>query len=206
MTAHKIVPSDIAFTDTVKAIQKSKGSRHAYARMEQGEGWETTITEDLAAFIFEQTSVYLATANALGQPYIQHRGGPKGFLRVIDEHTLGFADFRGNRQYISLGNLAENPKAHLFLMDYTHQRRVKIWGVAKVVEDDPDLVASLMPQGYEAKPERAILFTVKAWDSNCPQHIPIRLEAADVNAALAMRDKRIGELEAELARQRAGGP
>jgi predicted pyridoxine 5'-phosphate oxidase superfamily flavin-nucleotide-binding protein len=203
MPANIVVPSDIAFTETVKAIQTRKGSRQAYARMEQGDGWKTSVTKDLAAFIFEQTSVFLGTANAQGQPYIQHRGGPKGFLRVIDEHTLGFSDFRGNRQYISLGNLAENPKAHLFLMDYTHQRRVKIWGEARVVEDDPALVASLMIEDYEAKPERAILFTVKTWDSNCPQHIPVRFEAADVNAALAQRDGRIAELEAELARLRA---
>ncbi len=126
----KHVSSDIAFTGTVKALQARHGSRKAYARMEQGGGWETTITADVAAFIGEQTSFFLASVNADGQPYIQHRGGPKGFLKILDERTLGFADFRGNRQYISVGNLQENPKVHLFLIDYRHQRRVKIWGEA----------------------------------------------------------------------------
>lgn len=191
-------PSDIAFTEAVKAIQTRKGSRSAYARMEQGSGWETTITEDLAAFVAEQRSFFLATANADGQPYIQHRGGPPGFLRVLDDETLGFADFRGNRQYISLGNLVENPKVHLFLIDYEQRSRVKIWGEAKVVEDDPDLVARLTPAGYDARPERAIVIHVSAWDANCPQHIPLRLEADDVAEVIAARDRRIAELEAEL--------
>lgn len=191
-------PSDIAFTDAVKAIQTKKGSRSAYARMEQGRGWSTTITDDLAAFVAEQRSFFLATANAAGQPYIQHRGGPPGFLRVLDEETLGFADFRGNRQYISLGNLVENAKVHLFLIDYEQRSRVKIWGEAKVVEDDPDLVARMTPAGYDARPERAIVIHVSAWDANCPQHIPLRLEADDVAEVIAARDRRIAELEAEL--------
>ena len=190
--------SDVAFTGTVKAIQTRKGSRQAYARMEQRGGWETELTEELAAFIGEQTSFYLATANADGQPYIQHRGGPKGFLRVLDERTLAFADFRGNRQYISLGNLEDNPKVHLFLMDYAHRRRVKIWGEARVVEDEPALLAKLAPAGYDAHAERAFVIRVAAWDENCPQHIPQRFEAADVAAALAERDARIAELEARL--------
>lgn len=190
--------SDVAFTSTVKAIQTRKGSRQAYARMEQRGGWETEITEELAAFIGEQTSFFLATANAEGQPYIQHRGGPKGFLRVLDESTLAFADFRGNRQYISLGNLEDNPKVHLFLMDYAHRRRVKIWGEARVVEDEPALLAKLATTGYDAHAERAFVIRVVAWDENCPQHIPQRLEAADVAAALAERDARIAELEARL--------
>jgi len=197
MTVH---PSDVAFTGSVKAIQTRKGSRRAYARMEEGDGWSTTVTDDLAAFIAEQNSFFLATANAAGQPYIQHRGGPPGFLRVLDERTLGFADFRGNRQYISLGNLDENPKVHLFLIDFAHRRRVKIWGEAKVVEDDPALLARLAPAGYDARPERAFVIHVAAWDANCPQHIPQRLEAADVALALAERDRRIAELEATIAR------
>jgi predicted pyridoxine 5'-phosphate oxidase superfamily flavin-nucleotide-binding protein len=199
----KPTPSDVAFTPAVKAIQTQKGSRQAYARMERGAGWETLITEELAAFVAEQTSFFLATANAEGQPYIQHRGGPKGFLRVLDEHTLGFADYRGNRQYISLGNLSENPKAHLFLIDYAAQRRIKIWGEARVVENDPALLAKLAPAGYDAQSERAIVVRVCAWDVNCPQHIPQRLEAADVAAALAARDARIAELEARLAEREA---
>jgi predicted pyridoxine 5'-phosphate oxidase superfamily flavin-nucleotide-binding protein len=194
------IPSDLAFTHTVKAIQTRKGSRTAYARMEQGAGWSTEITPDLAAFIAEQTSVFLATASADGQPYIQHRGGPPGFLRVLDPTTLGFADFRGNRQYISLGNLADNPRVHLFLIDYAHRRRVKIWGEATVIEDDPGLLATLTPAGYDARPERAIVVRVATWDANCPQHIPQRFEAADVAAALATRDRRIAELEERLRR------
>jgi predicted pyridoxine 5'-phosphate oxidase superfamily flavin-nucleotide-binding protein len=195
--------SDVAFTPAVKAVQARKGSRHGYAKMEQSGGWETAITPEIAAFIAQQRSVFLATASREGQPYIQHRGGPPGFLRVLDERTIGFADFKGNRQYITQGNLAENPKAHLFLIDYGQRRRVKIWGAARVVEGDPDLMARLMPAGYEARPEQAILFTVSAWDTNCPQHIPQRFEAADVAAALDERDRRIAALEAEIARLRA---
>jgi predicted pyridoxine 5'-phosphate oxidase superfamily flavin-nucleotide-binding protein len=194
--------SDVAFTPTIKAIQTRKGSRQSYARMEERGAWETCITEDLAKFIETQTSVFLATVNAEGQPYIQHRGGPAGFLRVLDDKTIGFADFAGNRQYITQGNLADNPKAHLFLIDYAHQQRVKIWGEARVVEGDDALVARLMPQGYKARPEQVILFTVSAWNGNCPQHIPQRFEAADVAAALAERDQRIAALEAEVERLR----
>ena len=190
--------SDVAFTPSVKALQTRKGSRDRYARMEERGAWQTRITPDLAAFIAAQTSVFLATANLEGQPYIQHRGGPAGFLRVVDDDTIGFADFAGNRQYITQGNLADNPKAQLFLIDYAHQRRVKIWGEARVVEGDAELTAKLMPEGYKARPERAILFTVAAWDSNCPQHIPRRFEAADVEALLAARDRRIAELEAQV--------
>ncbi|MEN9580113.1 MAG: hypothetical protein RJA70_3122 [Pseudomonadota bacterium] len=199
MSSKQTFPSDIAFTDTVKALQLRNGSRRSYARMEAGGGWRTELTDDIAAFIHEQTSVFLATVNADGQPYVQHRGGPKGFLKVLDEHTLGLADFRGNKQYISVGNLSENKKAHLFLIDYEHQRRVKIWGEAEAIENDPALLSSLMPADYEATPERAIVFHVKTWDANCPQHIPQRFEAADVKAALEKRDARIVALEAEVA-------
>ncbi len=192
--------SDIAFTPSVKAIQSRLGSRPGYVKMEQGGSWETEITDELAEFIAEQTSVFLATANLDGQPYIQHRGGPKGFLQVIDRHTLGFADYRGNRQYISMGNLEQNPKVHLFLIDYAHKQRIKIWGEAKVIEDDPNIVQELFSTGYAARPERAFVIRVTAWDANCPQHIPQRLEAADVAAALKSRDARIAELEAEVKR------
>ena len=198
MTVERKYPSDIAFTPTVKAIQQRKGSRTTYERMEAGRGWSTTITPDLADFIAAQTSVFLGTASADGQPYIQHRGGPPGFLRVLDERTIAFADYRGNRQYISQGNLADNPQAFLFLIDYAHRQRIKIWGEARVVEDDPQLVQSLMPEGYKARPEQAFILTVTAWDSNCPQHIPQRFEAADVAAALAERDRRIEELTRQL--------
>jgi uncharacterized protein len=194
-----MIPSDIAFTPSVKAQQTRKGSRAAYRRMEEGGGWQTTVTPDLAAFLAEQRTAFLATVNADGQPYIQHRGGPPGFLRALDANTLGFADYSGNRQYVTLGNLADNPKAHLFVIDYAHRRRVKIWGTLAAVEDDAELLGSLMPKGYKAVPERALLFTVKAWDANCPQHIPMMLPADDVSAALAERDAKIAELEARLA-------
>jgi predicted pyridoxine 5'-phosphate oxidase superfamily flavin-nucleotide-binding protein len=194
------VASDVAFTDTVKAIQARKGSRPAYARMEQAGSWQTTINLDLKQEIEAHTSVFLATANADGQPYIQHRGGPAGFLHVLDEHTIAFADFAGNRQFISQGNLSENPKAQLFLIDYAQRRRIKIWGTARVVEGDAALLAQLMPAGYRARGEQVILFSVSAWDVNCPQHIPQRFEAADVKAALDAKDQRIAALEAELAR------
>jgi predicted pyridoxine 5'-phosphate oxidase superfamily flavin-nucleotide-binding protein len=194
------ISSDVAFTPTVKAIQARKGSRDGYAAMERRGGWRTAITPDLAAFIGEQVSVFLATVNAEGQPYIQHRGGPAGFLHVLDDRTIAFADFAGNRQYITSGNLADNPKAHLFLIDYAARRRVKIWGEARVAEADAGLLARLMPEGYKARGEQVILFTVSAWDSNCHQHIPQRFDVADVAAALADRDSRIAELEAEIAR------
>jgi hypothetical protein len=197
------ISSDVAFSPAVKAIQSRRGSRGGYSRKEEAGGFETRVTPQLKAFIGEQTSVFLATANARGQPYIQHRGGPPGFIRVLDERTLGFADFRGNRQFITLGNLAENPKAYIFLIDYANRRRIKIWGTARVVEDDPALMESLAVEGYKGVPEQAILFTVAAWDANCPQHIPQRFEAADVAAALAQRDEKIAALEAEIARLRS---
>lgn len=198
------ITSDIAFTPAVKAIQTRKGSRQGYARMEQGGGWQSEITPELASFVAEQTSVFLATASVEGQPYIQHRGGPAGFLQVLDAHRIAFADFAGNRQYISSGNLAENPKAHLFLMDYAHRQRIKIWGEARVVEGDMALTEQLMPKNYQARAEQVIIFTVKAWDANCPQHIPVRLEAKDVQRALDARDARILELEAKVARLLSG--
>lgn len=203
METGRIYSSDVAFTPAVKAVQSRKGSREGYGRMEERGSWQSRITPELAAFVAAQTSVFLATANADGQPYIQHRGGPPGFLRVLDDRTIGFADFAGNRQYITLGNLAANPKAHLFLIDYASRRRVKIWGEARVVEDDAALTASLMPADYKARPEQAILFTVAAWDTNCPQHIPQRFEAADVAAALGERDRRIAALQAEVERLQA---
>jgi uncharacterized protein len=195
--------SDIAFSPSVKAVQKRRGSRDGYARMEAKGGFRTTIDVNLARFITGMRSFYLATASKDGQPYIQHRGGPSGFLVVIDERTLAFADFAGNRQYVSTGNLAENPRALLFLMDYENRQRVKIWGTARVIEDDPELIAKLFPQGYKARAEAVILFTVEAWDANCPQHIPQMLFAEDVAAAISALDDRIATLEAENARLRA---
>src|SRR5437773_2480149 len=203
MPAPTMYSSDVAFTPAVKAAQSRKGSRHAYEEVEANGSWETRITPELRSFVEAQRSFFLATASKDGQPSIQHRGGPAGFLKVVDDRTLGFVDFVGNRQYITIGNLSENPKAHIFLIDYAHRRRIKVWGQARVVEGDAALIASLMPQGYKARPEQVILFSVDAWDSNCPQHIPRRFEAADVAAALAQRDGRIRDLEAEVERLRA---
>ncbi len=194
--------TDIAFSPAVKAVQERRGSRTAYARLEQNGGWDTKVDAVLAKFIAGQRSFYLATASKDGQPYVQHRGGPPGFLRVIDEKTLAFADFAGNRQYITTGNLAENPRAVLFLMDYLHRKRVKIWGQARVIENDPELIARLFPEDYRARPEAAILITVEAWDANCPQHIPQMVFAEDVAAAIEALNERIAALEAENARLR----
>jgi hypothetical protein len=182
----------------VKAIQARKGSREAYGRAEQ-RGWRTEVDENLEAFLADANSFYFATASADGQPYIQHRGGPKGFLKVLDKQTLAFADYAGNQQYLTQGNLSENPKAYIFVMHYAHRRRVKIWGEARVVEDDDALTEALMPKGYRARPEQVIVFKIAAWDTNCPQHIPQKFDAADVAAALAARDQRIMELEAQVA-------
>lgn len=192
--------SDVAFTPSVKAIQTEKGSRSAYARMESGGSWATTVTPELEAFLAKQDMFYLGTANGEGQPYIQYRGGSPGFLKVLDEKTLGFADFGGNRQYITLGNLAENPKAFLFLMDYAHSRRIKLWGKARVVEDDLALLDRLRDPSYPGKVERAILFEIEAWDVNCPQHIHKRFSQRQVAPVIERLERRIAELEAELNR------
>ena len=191
--------SDIAFTPAVKAVQERLGSRAGYARMEEKGGWRDRVTEDLAAFLKLRDSFYLATATAEGQPYIQHRGGPPGFLKVLDDKTLAFADFSGNRQYITAGNLGENDRAYIFLMDYPNRRRIKIWGRARLVENDPVLHERLLEPGYKGKPERAIVFTIEAWDVNCPQHITPRYSDDEILALIAPLKHRIAELEAELA-------
>jgi predicted pyridoxine 5'-phosphate oxidase superfamily flavin-nucleotide-binding protein len=183
----------------VKAVQVAKGSRAAYARMEWGSGWETAVTPELETFLASLDMFYLGTANAQGQPYIQHRGGPPGFLKVLDPRTLAFADFGGNRQYITLGNLSENPRAFLFLMDYAGPRRVKVWGTARVVEGDAGLIETLQDPGYPAEVERAIVFEVEAWDVNCPQHIHRRFPEAAVAPVIEQLQGRIKELEAEVA-------
>ncbi|MBP1851399.1 pyridoxamine 5'-phosphate oxidase family protein [Rhizobium halophytocola] len=199
MTSLTATPSDVAFSPAVKAVQEEKGSRELFANMEAGRPWSDRLTPDLAQFIAMQTSLFLGTASAAGQPYIQHRGGPAGFMQVLGEKQLGFADFAGNRQYITLGNLSENPKATLFLIDYERGVRVKLWGTARVVENDPGLVARLRVEGGRGRPERAILFDLAAWDANCPQHIPQRIDGARVASLLAERDARIAALQAEIA-------
>ena len=186
--------SDIAFTPAVKSIQARLGSRDSYHRMEAGVGWSSTITPDLEQYIALRDSFYLATASADGQPYIQHRGGPPGFLRVLDDTTLAFADFTGNRQYISAGNLSENDQVSLILMDYPNRRRIKIWGRARVIENDEALLEAVTDKAYKGKPERVFVITVDAWDVNCPQHITPRYTDSEIENLRT----RIAELEAEL--------
>lgn len=205
IAARRQYVSDIAFTDTIKRIQEKRGSRKTYARMEAAAGWAHRITPDLASFIANQDSFYLATANAQGQPYIQHRGGRPGFLKVLGADRLAFADLRGNRQFITLGNLEENSKAFIFLMDYPNRRRIKIWGEATVTTNNPDLFATLADPDSLPKVEQAILFTVKAWDVNCPQYITPRFSALDIAAHIVPLENRIAELEAELAQYRPQG-
>jgi predicted pyridoxine 5'-phosphate oxidase superfamily flavin-nucleotide-binding protein len=174
--------SDIAFTPAVKAAQEVRGSRDGYAKAMARHDWGDGVTPALAGFIAERDSFYLGTASADGQPYIQHRGGPKGFLKVLDERRLGFADYRGNRQYISVGNLDENDKAFLFLMDYPNRQRIKIWGRAEYVEGDGEVLRAVADPDYDVKLERAIVFHIEAWDSNCPQHITPRWTVEELGA------------------------
>jgi len=195
--------SDVAFTPAVKAIQTRKGSREAYANVEARGGWRSEIDENLAGFLAETNSFYLATASADGQPYIQHRGGPKGFIKVLDDKTLGFADYGGNRQYLTLSNLEGNDKAFLFLLDFANRQRIKVWGRARVIENDPKLMERLVDPGYRARPERAILFTVEAWDTNCAQHITERYTQAEVAVAVSGLRDRIAALEVENEKLRA---
>jgi hypothetical protein len=193
-------PSDVAFTPAVKAVQEKKGSRRGYARVEESGGWETTVAPELREYLADLDMFYLATATADGQPYVQYRGGPPGFLKVLDDHTLAFADFGGNRQYLTVGNLSENPRAFLFLMDYANRRRVKVWGTARVAEDDPALLDRLADPAYPGKVERAIVFTVAAWDVNCPQHIQRRFSERQIAPVIEKFQNRIAELEAEVER------
>lgn len=190
--------SDIAFTPAVKAAQEKRGSRRAYAKMEQQgrQGpWQDVITSELGEFIAERDSLYLGTASADGQPHVQHRGGPKGFIKVLDEHTLAFADFAGNAQYISLGNLSENNKAFIFLMDYPNRLRIKIWGTAEFVENDPELLVEVVDTSYEARPERVLVFHVKVWSPNCTQHIQQRFTDEELAPRIQKLEGRIAELE-----------
>lgn len=190
--------SHVAFTDTVRNLQERAGSRASYHRIEQ-RGWPDRITPQLAEFLEGQDSFYLGTANARGQPYIQHRGGPKGFLKPVDDRTLGFSDFGGNRQFISQGNLLENPKAFIFLMDYANARRIKIWGEAWMIEGDAQLLSQLSCPDYSATPERALLFKIEAWDPNCPQHIPRKYGQDELKMLLKAKDEEIGQLKARLS-------
>jgi predicted pyridoxine 5'-phosphate oxidase superfamily flavin-nucleotide-binding protein len=194
--------SDLVFPPAVRRAQAERGSAQGYAKKTE-HGFPDTVTPELAAFVAEQDTAFLGTASADGAPYIQHRGGPKGFIKVVDERTLGFADYRGNRQYITLGNLSENDRAYLFLIDFSRRQRIKLWGRARVVENDDSLIERLFDQGYKAKPERVILFTIEAWDVNCSQHITARLTVPEVEGVLGTVQERIAALQAENAALRA---
>src|SRR5947209_10825193 len=191
---------DIVFTPAGRRAQAERGSA---AARQTAEGFPDRITPELAAFIAEQDTAFLGTATAAGAPYIQHRGGPKGFIKVLDEKTLGFADYRGNRHYITLGNLSENDRAFLFLIDFSRRQRIKLWGRARAVEHDDALVERLFDHGYKARPERVILFTVEAWNANCSQHITARLSEPEIEQMLGTVQERYTELQAENARLRA---
>lgn len=201
--------SDVVFTVSVKAVQARRGSRERLRRM----GFSTRLTPALMEHVAERDCAYLGTASAAGQPYIQHRGGPPGFIRQVAENALGFADYRGNQHYVTTGNLLENPRAFLFLMDYEERHRVKIWGTARVVDDDPGLLARLMPPDYPVRPLQAILFEVAAWDSSCPAHIPRKLGAERVagrvqalEAQIEALRRRNLELAGEVDRLRRAAP
>ena len=190
------------FTPAALKAQAERGSAKAYERR-AAEGFPDRVTPELAKFIAGLDMAFLATATADGAPYIQHRGGPKGFIKVIDEKTLGFADYRGNRQYITLANLTENDQAYLFLLDPARRQRIKLWGRARVVEDDPALVEKLFDAGYKAKPERAVLFTIEAWDVNCSSHIVTRFTEIEIEDAFAAVRAKVEALQAENARLHA---
>ena len=194
--------SELVFPPAVRRAQAERGSATASPRR-SSTAFRRPVTPELAAFIAEQDTAFLATASADGAPYIQHRGGPKGFIKVVDEKTLGFADYRGNRQYITLGNLSENDRAYLFLIDFSRRQRIKLWGRARVVENDDALLEKLFDHGYKAKPERVILFTIEAWDVNCSQHITARMTVPEVEGLLGTAQERIAALQAENARLRA---
>jgi uncharacterized protein len=195
---------DVAFSDAVKKMQEERGSRAIYERVERSGGFESEVNEELERFLATIDTAFLATASKDGQPYVQHRGGPKGFLRALDAHTIGFLDFAGNRQYVTTGNLTENDRVCLFLVDYENRRRVKVWGTAKSVPLSDDLARALDTPGYRARREQAILINVTAWDVNCPQHIPQKLDAAEVKTVIDGLTSRIRELEEENERLREG--
>jgi uncharacterized protein len=196
--------AEIAFTDTVKAVQQSMGSRRAYAHREDGSDINDRLGPSEAEFITDRNGFYIASVSETGWPYVQFRGGPPGFLRVLDDKTLGYADFRGNRQYVTTGNVARNDRVSLFLMDYVHRQRLKILGRIAVTDmkDDPELVAKLTVADYPARVERAMLITVEAFDWNCPQHITPRFTEAELADALAPIRQELTSLRAENERLR----
>ena len=194
---------NLMFGDAVKQAQTRMGSREMYGR-EAAEDAPDQLTANEAAFIAARDSFYLASSGAGGWPYLQHRGGPAGFVKILDAGTLGFADYRGNRQYISVGNMAEDDRVALFFMDYANRARLKLLGRMRAVDLDDTLAAQLTDPDYRARPERGLLITVEAYDWNCSQHITPRYPEDQVTAALAKLQARIAELEQQLAAQDAG--
>ena len=193
-------PDDVMFSPAVKAEQARLGSREMF----EGHAFKSEITDDLRQFLGVIDTFFLATASADGRPYIQHRGGPPGFLKTIGTHTLAFADFAGNRQYITLGHLKENDRAHIFILHFATQQRVKLWGRARVIENDPELMERLVDPAYKARPQRAIVFTLEAWDVNCTQHIVPRYSEAEIAPGINKLVARIKELEEEVERLKGG--
>lgn len=198
--------ANIAFTPSVKAEQSRYGSREAYARFEVGEDASDALTPRETEFIHARDSFYQATVSESGWPYVQFRGGPPGFLQVLDAKTIGYADFRGNRQYLSVGNFNVNERVALILMDYPNRRRLKIWGRARVIHEreDPQMIARLEMASYRAQVERGIVIAVEAYDWNCPQHIMPRFTTAEIAVQIAALEHKVGELEMENAQLRAG--
>jgi len=197
--AHKF--ADIAFTPNVRAVQQAEGSRRSYARLDDGPDHHDSIGAAESEFIEARDSFYMATVSETGWPYIQHRGGPKGFVKVLSPRLIGFADFRGNRQYVTVGNLAANDRVSLFFMDYPNQRRLKLLGRVRLVDlkDDPSTIPKLETPEYGARPERGFLIEVEAFDWNCPQHITQRFLLEEVRPGIERLQSRIEELEAKLA-------
>jgi len=193
--------AQIAFTPSVKAAQNRYGSREANSRFELVDDPGFGMTEQEIKFIGERDSFYQATVSETGWPYVQHRGGPKGFLKVLDEHTLGFADFRGNRQYLSVGNLNANNRISLILMDYPNRRRLKIWGRVRIVHEneDPELIAQLQVPSYRARVERGIVIHIEACEWNCPQHITPRYSKTEVDQLLTPLLEEIQSLKEQLS-------
>ena len=193
----KAPSSDVAFSGTVKQVQAERGSRAAYAHQEARGGFDTEVTPDLAGFLAEVDTAFLATANAEGQPYVQHRGGPRGFIQVIDASTIGFLDLPGNRQYVTTGNLRDNDRVCLFLIDYARRLRVKVWGHARAVPASDPAAATLTSANAPTRVEQAILITVTAWNANCPKHIPRKVDAAEAEQVIESLERRLEALELE---------
>ncbi|MCR9088764.1 MAG: pyridoxamine 5'-phosphate oxidase family protein [Rhodobacteraceae bacterium] len=196
---------DIAFTPAVEAAQTAQGSRELNARQQAQPGRSNTaLTGDEAAFLAQRDSFYMASVGETGWPYLQHRGGPAGFVKVLDAQTLGFADFAGNRQYVSLGNLAGDDRVSLFFMDYLNRARLKMFGRASTIGPDDPRLDALSVDGYRARIERGFVIHVEGFDWNCPQHITQRFTLDEVEQATAKMMARIAELEAELAALKSG--